>query len=67
MINIQTDLKPCNQWNLNQWPLSSLFRVVENGTPEQVEHILSWSYSGCSAELSEQLYAAAGQPYPFVY
>jgi len=64
-INVQTDLLPCNQWNLKSWPLSALFRVVQHGNAEQVDYILSWSYSGCSAELSEQLYTAAGLPYPF--
>ena len=67
MLNIQNDLLPCHEWDLKRWDLASLFRVVERGTPEQVERILSWSYSGCSAELSERLYEAAGQPYPFAY
>lgn len=65
VINVQTDLQPCHQWNLSRWHLPQLFHLVQHGTPEQIEHVLAWSYSGCSAELSEQLYAAAGQAYPY--
>ena len=65
MIDPKTDLLPVNQWNLERWNRQSLQRVLEHGTTEQIDYILDWSYSGCSAACSEDLYELAGRNYPY--
>ena len=39
--------------------------VLTQGSADQIDFILTWSYSGCSSALSEQLYELAGRAYPF--
>ena len=65
MIDPKTDLLPCNQWRLDEWSMRSFEKVLTQGSADQIDFILTWSYSGCSASFSERLYEVANRAYPF--
>ena len=65
MINPKTDLLPCNQWRLDQWSIQAFERVLTQGSADQINFILTWSYGGCSAAFSERLYGLADRAYPY--
>jgi len=65
MINIQSDLLPLSPSVLDKCNWKTLKRIAAEGNSEQKELLLSWSYSGCTSAMSEELYEIAQVPYPF--